>query len=36
MFYDDKDRPGRYLLAKELISRPDAGDLEVSYLRKNI
>ncbi|XP_023546458.1 uncharacterized protein LOC111805575 [Cucurbita pepo subsp. pepo] len=34
VFFDDKDRPGRYLLAKELISRPDAGDLEVSYLRK--
>ncbi|KNA18005.1 hypothetical protein SOVF_074670 [Spinacia oleracea] len=30
VFYDDKDRMGRYLLAKELISRPDAGELEVS------
>lgn len=30
MFYDDKDRPNRYLLAKEQISRPDAGELEVS------
>ena len=29
VFYDDKDRPNRYLLAKELISRPDAEDLEV-------
>lgn len=32
MFYDDKDRPNRYLLAKELIRRPDAEELEVSYL----
>ncbi|KGN60911.1 uncharacterized protein LOC101209109 [Cucumis sativus] len=31
VFYDDKDRPGRYLLAKELISRPDAGDLEIIF-----
>lgn len=30
MFYDDKDRPNRYLLAKEQISRPDAEELEVS------
>lgn len=29
MFYDDKDRPNRYLLAKEQISRPTAEDLEV-------
>ncbi|KAL2942068.1 Elongation factor G mitochondrial [Bienertia sinuspersici] len=28
VFYDDKDRPGRYLLAKELISRPDTEELE--------
>lgn len=31
VFYDDKERPGRYLLAKELISRPDAEELEVSF-----
>lgn len=31
MFYDDKDRPNRYLLAKELVSRPNADDLEVRY-----
>lgn len=31
VFYDDKDRPNRYLLAKELISRPDAEDLEIIY-----
>lgn len=31
VFYDDKDRPGRYLLAKELISRPDAEDLELIF-----
>lgn len=30
VFYDDKDRPNRYLLAKEFISRPDAEELEVS------
>ncbi|PPD86098.1 hypothetical protein GOBAR_DD16968 [Gossypium barbadense] len=28
VFYDDKDRLGRYLLAKELVSRPDAEELE--------
>lgn len=32
VFYDDKDRPNRYLLAKELIRHPDAEELEVSYL----
>lgn len=31
VFYDDKDRPGRYKLAKELISRPDADDLEFIF-----
>ncbi|CAN8265348.1 unnamed protein product [Cochlearia groenlandica] len=31
VFYDNKDRPGRYLLAKELIGRPDAEDLEIIY-----
>lgn len=30
VFYDDKDRPNRYLLAKEMVSRPDAEELEVS------
>ncbi|KMT13773.1 hypothetical protein BVRB_4g081490 [Beta vulgaris subsp. vulgaris] len=31
VFYDNKDRPGRYLLAKELISRPDSGELEFIF-----
>ncbi|PKI51535.1 hypothetical protein CRG98_028095 [Punica granatum] len=31
VFYDDKDRLGRYLLAKEMISRPDAEDLEIIF-----
>ncbi|XVF41934.1 hypothetical protein PTKIN_Ptkin01aG0320500 [Pterospermum kingtungense] len=31
VFYDDKDRLGRYLLAKELVSRPDAEDLEIIF-----
>lgn len=31
VFYDDKDKPNRYLLAKELISRPDAEDLEIIF-----
>ncbi|XP_039162912.1 uncharacterized protein LOC104435071 [Eucalyptus grandis] len=31
VFYDDKDRPNRYLLAKEMINRPDAEDLEIIY-----
>ncbi|KAI4301794.1 hypothetical protein L6164_035038 [Bauhinia variegata] len=31
VFYDDKDRPNRYLLAKEFISRPDAEDLEIIF-----
>lgn len=31
VFYDDKDRPGRYLLAKEVISRPDAEELEYIF-----
>ncbi|XP_010546698.1 PREDICTED: uncharacterized protein LOC104818698 [Tarenaya hassleriana] len=31
VFYDDKDRLGRYLLAKELIGRPDAEDLEIIF-----
>ncbi|KAF3454470.1 hypothetical protein FNV43_RR04917 [Rhamnella rubrinervis] len=31
VFYDDKERPNRYLLAKELITRPDAEDLEIIF-----
>ncbi|GAV63163.1 DUF1995 domain-containing protein [Cephalotus follicularis] len=31
VFYDDKDRPNRYLLAKEVISRPDAEELELIF-----
>ncbi|GMY21548.1 Protein LOW PSII ACCUMULATION 3 like [Fagus crenata] len=31
VFYDDKDRPNRYLLAKEAISRPDSEDLEIIF-----
>ncbi|TQD79780.1 hypothetical protein C1H46_034643 [Malus baccata] len=31
VFYDDKDRPNRYLLAKELIQRPDAEELEMIF-----
>ncbi|CAI9102228.1 OLC1v1000467C1 [Oldenlandia corymbosa var. corymbosa] len=31
VFYDDKDRPNRYLLAKELVSRPDAEELEIIF-----
>ncbi|XP_031270208.1 uncharacterized protein LOC116128601 isoform X1 [Pistacia vera] len=31
VFYDDKDRPNRYLLAKEFISRPNAEDLEILF-----
>ncbi|KAK3441645.1 hypothetical protein EUGRSUZ_B01970 [Eucalyptus grandis] len=31
VFYDDKDRPSRYLLAREMINRPDAEDLEIIY-----
>ncbi|KAF5746743.1 hypothetical protein HS088_TW06G00917 [Tripterygium wilfordii] len=31
VFYDDKARPNRYLLAKELISRPDSEDLEMIF-----
>ncbi|CAM8930612.1 unnamed protein product [Rhodiola kirilowii] len=29
--YDDKERRGRYLLAKELLSRPDAEELQIIY-----
>ncbi|KAE8010199.1 hypothetical protein FH972_006589 [Carpinus fangiana] len=31
VFSDDKDRPNRYQLAKELISRPDAEELEIIF-----
>ncbi|MED6220110.1 hypothetical protein PIB30_041736 [Stylosanthes scabra] len=31
VFSDDKDRPGRYLLAKDFISRPDYADLEILF-----
>ncbi|KAH7543071.1 hypothetical protein FEM48_Zijuj02G0144400 [Ziziphus jujuba var. spinosa] len=31
VFYDDKDRPNRYLLAKELVTRPDAEELEIIF-----
>ncbi|KAK1360933.1 Tyrosine-sulfated glycopeptide receptor [Heracleum sosnowskyi] len=31
VFYDDKDRFGRYLLAKELVSRPNSEDLEIIF-----
>ncbi|XP_068647435.1 uncharacterized protein [Aristolochia californica] len=31
VFYDDKDRPNRYLLAKEQYSRPDAEELEIIF-----
>ncbi|TKY52219.1 hypothetical protein E2542_SST23739 [Spatholobus suberectus] len=31
VFSDDKDRPNRYLLAKEFESRPDAEDIELLF-----
>lgn len=31
VFFDDKERPNRYLLAKEQISRPDIEDLEIIF-----
>ncbi|CAL0300090.1 unnamed protein product [Lupinus luteus] len=31
VFSDDKDRPNRYLLAKELVNRPDTEDLEIIF-----
>ncbi|KAK4427662.1 hypothetical protein Salat_1535200 [Sesamum alatum] len=31
VFYDDKERPNRYLLAKELIRRPDIEELEIIF-----
>ena len=36
VFSDDKDRPNRYLLAKEFISRPDSADLEVSSFSSSL
>ncbi|KAJ8751971.1 hypothetical protein K2173_000717 [Erythroxylum novogranatense] len=31
VFYDDRDRPNRYLLAKEFNRRPDAEELEIIF-----
>ncbi|PIN09036.1 adenylate kinase [Handroanthus impetiginosus] len=31
VFYDDTERPNRYLLAKELIRRPDIEELEIIF-----
>ncbi|RRT46656.1 hypothetical protein GW17_00061647 [Ensete ventricosum] len=31
VFYDDANRPGRYLLAKEQPGRPDATDIELTF-----
>ncbi|KAK1440496.1 hypothetical protein QVD17_06324 [Tagetes erecta] len=31
VFFDDKARPNRYILAKEMISRPDSEDIEVIF-----
>ncbi|KAL9261031.1 hypothetical protein AKJ16_DCAP18689 [Drosera capensis] len=31
VFYDDKDRPNRFLLVQELLSRPDAQELEMIF-----
>jgi hypothetical protein len=31
VFYDDPKRPNRYLLARELVSRPDATDIEIIF-----
>lgn len=31
VFFDDKDRPNRYLLAREMISRPVSEDLEIIF-----
>uniref|UniRef100_A0A0E0L7R4 DUF1995 domain-containing protein n=1 Tax=Oryza punctata TaxID=4537 RepID=A0A0E0L7R4_ORYPU len=31
VFYDDPNRPNRYLLARELVSRPDATDIEIIF-----
>lgn len=29
VFYDDKDRPNRYLLAQEFVRRPDSEEIEI-------
>lgn len=31
VFYDDKDRPNRYLLAQESVRRPDAEEIEIIF-----
>ncbi|KAI3445293.1 hypothetical protein Pfo_001958 [Paulownia fortunei] len=31
VFYDDKERPNRYLLAREMIRRPDIEELEIIF-----
>ncbi|KVI11120.1 protein of unknown function DUF1995 [Cynara cardunculus var. scolymus] len=31
VFFDDKDRPNRYILGKEMISRPDSEDIEIIF-----
>ncbi|PWA33954.1 hypothetical protein CTI12_AA623740 [Artemisia annua] len=31
VFFDDKDRPNRYILAKEMISRPDSEDIDIIF-----
>lgn len=31
VFFDDKDRPNRYILSKEMISRPDSEDIEIIF-----
>ena len=36
MFSDDKERPNRYLLAKEFESRPDAEDIEVNSFNSRL
>lgn len=36
VFSDDKDRPNRYLLAKEYESRPDAEDIEVTSFNSKL
>lgn len=31
VFYDDKDRPNRYLLAQEFVRRPDSEEIEIIF-----
>ncbi|KAJ6359772.1 hypothetical protein OIU77_003891 [Salix suchowensis] len=31
VFYDDKDRPNRYLLGQEFVRRPDAEEIEIIF-----